>query len=83
MALSTRELFARLIQCQAGGEWRRPRSSVAYGEFARISQGGDIRRMIEQPGQFDCVRDVVGEEYNSQNVYNLDPQFTTKSSIGL
>ena len=81
---TTRELFARLIQCEAGGEGDNGmaavasvignRSRIPYGEFARISQGGDIRRSIEQTGQFVCMRDVVGGQYNPQNVYNMDPQ---------
>ena len=37
-------------------------------------QGGDIRKIIEQPGQFVCMRSTVGGEYNSQNVWNMDPE---------
>jgi N-acetylmuramoyl-L-alanine amidase len=84
MAFDTRELFARLIQCEAGGEGDIGMAAVAsvignrarvpYGEFARVSQGGDFRRIIEQPGQFVCMRDVVGGEYNAQNVWNMDPE---------
>ena len=84
MPYTTRELFARLIQCEAGGEGDDGmgavasvvgnRSTVPYGEFARVSQGGDIRRIIEQPGQFVCMRDTVGSKYNPQNIWNMDPQ---------
>lgn len=83
MALDTRELFARLIQCEAGGEGDSGmravasvimnRATIDYGEFARVSQGGDIRNIITQPGQFVCMRETVGGKYNAQNVYNMTP----------
>ena len=81
--VDTRELFARLIQCEAGGEGEdgmkavatviMNRSTVPYGEFAKVSNGGDVRAIIEQPGQFVCMRTSVGGEYNPQNVYNISP----------
>ena len=84
MPYTTRELLARLIKCEAGGECDdgmaavasvvRNRADVPYGEFFRVSQGGDIRKIIEQPGQFVCMRSTVGGEYNSQNVWNMDPE---------
>ena len=84
MPYTTRELLARLINCEAGGEGddgmaavasvERNRADVPYGEFFRVSQGGDIRKIIEQPGQFVCMRSTVGGEYNSQNVWNMDPE---------
>lgn len=83
MALDTRELFARLIQCEAGGEGDdgmravasviMNRATIDYGEFARVSQGGDIRSIITQQGQFVCMRESVGGSYNPQNVYNMTP----------
>lgn len=83
MAIDTRELFARLIQCEAGGEGEdgmravatviMNRANVEYGEFARVSNGGDVRAIIEQEGQFVCMMTTVGGEYNSQNVYNMEP----------
>ena len=83
MALTTRELFARLIQCEAGGEGENGmravatvimnRANIEYGEFARVSMGGDVRKIIEQPGQFVCMRTSVGGAYNPQNVYNMTP----------
>ncbi|MCB6993602.1 cell wall hydrolase [bacterium 210820-DFI.6.37] len=83
MALDTRELFARLIQCEAGGEGEdgmravasviMNRATIDYGEFARVSQGGDVRNIITQPGQFVCMRETIGGRYNSQNVYNMTP----------
>lgn len=68
--MDTRELFARLIQCEAGGEGTdgmmgvatvvMNRATINYGEFARINGGGDIRSVIEQPGQFTCMKTSVG-----------------------
>lgn len=64
MPMDTRELFARLIQCEAGGEGTdgmqavatviMNRATIDYGEFSRVSQGGDVRSIITQPGQFVC-----------------------------
>ena len=81
--MDTRELFARLIQCEAGGEGTdgmmgvatvvMNRATINYGEFARINGGGDIRSVIEQPGQFTCMKTSVGGVYNPQNVYNMIP----------
>lgn len=83
MALDTRELFARLIQCEAGGEGENGmravatvimnRATITYGEFGRVNNGGDVRAIIEQPGQFVCMRTSVGGQYNPQNVYNMTP----------
>ena len=83
MALSDIELFARLIQCEAGGEGYSGMQAVAgvvmnrvqigYGEYARVSNGGNIRNIIFQEGQFDCTREVIGGRYNPQNIYNMTP----------
>ena len=83
MSLDTRELFARLIQCEAGGEGTAGMQAVAtvimnratttVGEFARVNNGGDVRAIITQPGQFVCMRETVGGRYNAQNVYNMTP----------
>ena len=72
MALDTRELLARLIKCEAGGEGDTGmravasviinRSVINSGEFARVSNGGDVRAIITQPCQFTCLKEVV-EEY--------------------
>lgn len=84
MALDTRELFARLIQCEAGGEGTDGMQAVAtvvmnraeinYGEFARVNNGGDIRAVITQPYQFTCMQEIVRGNYNPQNVYNMNPE---------
>ena len=83
MPMDTRELFARLIQCEAGGEGDNGmravatvimnRATVTEGEFSRINNGGDVRAVITQPGQFVCMMESVGGSYNSQNVYNMRP----------
>lgn len=84
MAFDTRELFARLLKCEAGGEGEDGmravasvivnRANVPDGEFARISNGGDIRAIIEQPNQFTCMKTAIGGVYNSQNIYNVVPE---------
>lgn len=84
VAYDTRELLARLIQCEAGGEGYDGmvavasvvinRSRVENGEFSRISNGGDVRAIIEQPNQFTCLKTSVRGMYNSQNIYNMNPE---------
>lgn len=83
MPFSNRELFARLIQCEAGGEGDNGmravatvimnRTNSAEGEFSRVSEGGNVRNIILQPGQFVCARTEVGGSYNAQNIYNMTP----------
>ena len=78
MAYSERELIARMIQCEAGGEGDNGMKAVASvimnrvnvpnGEYARISQGGNIRNILFQQGQFDCARETIRGSYNSQIV---------------
>ena len=46
------------------------RVNVPDGEYARISQGGNIRNILFQEGQFDCARETIRGNYNSQNIYN-------------
>lgn len=81
--MDNRELFARLIQCEAGGEGYAGmqavatvimnRATITYGEFSRINEGGNVRAVIEQKGQFVCMRTSLGGVYNSQNIYNMNP----------
>lgn len=83
MPMDTRELLARLIQCEAGGEGEdgmkaiatvvMNRATIDYGEFSRVSKGGDVRSIILQPGQFVCAREVISGTYNRQNIYNMTP----------
>ncbi len=83
MPYTDRELFARLIQCEAEGEGDNGMKGVAsvimnrvtvpYGEFFKLVHG-DIRAAILQAGQFTCVKEVVAGQYNPQNIYNMNPQ---------
>ena len=83
MPLTDRELFARLIQCEAGGGGDTGMRAVASvvinrvrapgGEFARGGQGS-IRRIIYQPYQFVCASETEGGQYNPQNIYNMSPE---------
>ena len=83
MAYSDRELLARLVQCEAGGEGDNGMKAVAtvvmnrvntpVGEYSRVPQGGNIRNIVFQPGQFDCTRETIGGKYNPQNIYNMNP----------
>ena len=83
MAFSNRELFARLIKCEAGGEGLdgmkavatviMNRVHVAYGEYLREGQG-DLRRVIEQPYQFTCLMPEVYGEVNPQTVWSSPPE---------
>ena len=83
MAYSDRELLARIVQCEAGGEGENGMKAVASvvmnrvnvpnGEYSRVSQGGNIRNIIFQQGQFDCAREQLYNRYNPQNLYNMNP----------
>ena len=83
MPYDTRELLARLLQCEAGGEGINGMMAVATvimnranaltGEFARVSNGGDVRNIILQPSQFTCLLEFVDGVYNPQNIYNMNP----------
>ena len=56
MAYSDRELLARLIECEAGGEGNDGMAAVAsvvmnrvytpYGEYARVSNGGSMVSLV-------------------------------------
>lgn len=58
MAYSDRELLARIVQCEAGGEGDNGMKAVATvvlnrvntteGEYARISQGGNIKYYLSK-----------------------------------
>ena len=67
MAYSDRELLARLIECEAGGEGENGMKAVAGvvmnrvhargGEYARVGKGS-IRNIIFQPYQFVCASEI-------------------------
>ena len=46
------------------------RVNAPNGEFARVSNGGDVRAIITQPGQFTCLSTANN---NKQNIYNMNP----------
>lgn len=81
--MTTRELFARLIRCEAEGEGEdgmqavatvtMNRVRVAYGEYQRLNQG-DLRRVIEQACQYSCYKTVLRGVSNPQNVWVMSPQ---------
>ena len=81
--MDARELFARLIRCEAEGEGLdgmravatvvMNRVHVAYGEYQRVCQG-DLRRVIEQYCQFTCYKTTVYGEPNHQNVWVMTPE---------
>ncbi len=78
--MTNRELFARLIRCEAEGEGLTGmeavatvvmnRVHVADGEYQRVGLG-DLRRVIEQPFQFTCMMTEVYGQVNPQNVFNI------------
>lgn len=82
MAYSNRELLARILKCEAGGEGENGMKAVATvimnrvnaadGEYQRIGQG-DIRKIIYQRGQFDCVRSVLRGQPNPQTIWANPP----------
>jgi hypothetical protein len=81
LAFSDQEILARIIECEAGGEGETGMKAVAcvvmnrvnitYGEYGRIES--TVRAVVYQPGQFVCVRETVGGQYNRQNIYNMRP----------
>lgn len=84
MAYSDRELLARMIQCEARSEKEifgmkavasviMNRVNTPVGEYSRVSQGGSIRNILYQPGQFDCATETLLGKYNAQNIYNMNP----------
>lgn len=83
MPFNDRELLARMLQCEAGGEGEDGMRAVATvimnrvhaadGEYARTGEGS-LRNVLFQPYQFDCARTEIGGEYNPQNIYNMSPE---------
>lgn len=83
MSYSNRELLARIIKCEAGGEGDNGMKAVAttimnrvripYGEYHTVCQG-DIRKVLYQKGQFDCMRSVLGGMPNPQTIWANPPE---------
>lgn len=82
MAYSARELLARLVKCEAGGEGENGMKAVAAvvmnrvhvpaGEYLRTGQG-DLRKVIFQPTQFTCAMATVYGQPNTQNLWAAEP----------
>ena len=82
MNYDDRELLARLIQCEAGGEGEDGMRAVATvvmnrvrapsGEYLRTGNG-ELRNIVFQPGQFDCATTSLRGVHNPQNIYNMSP----------
>lgn len=83
MAFSSRELFARLIKCEAGGEGENGMKAVATvimnrvnvsdGQYLRTGEG-DLRKVIEEPGEFTCLMSNVSGEVNPQTIWSTPPE---------
>ncbi|MEF9951353.1 MAG: cell wall hydrolase [Clostridium sp.] len=82
MPLTDRELFARMLQCEAEGEGDTGMKAVAAvimnrvtvpnGEYHRVNQG-DLRKVLLQPYQFTCALSTVNGKPNPQNIWNMSP----------
>lgn len=83
MAYSARELFARLIKCEAGGEGMdgmkavasvvMNRVNVAYGQYLATGQG-DLRKVIEEACEFTCLKPEIYGQINPQTVWGSNPE---------
>jgi len=81
--VDTRELFARLIRCEAEGEGLEGMRAVAtvvmnrvrvpYGEYQRVNMG-NLRSVIAQMCQFSCYKTIIGGAENTQNVWSMTPE---------
>ena len=81
--MDTRELFARLIKCEAGGEGEQGMQAMAtcvmnrvrvpYGEYHKVCQG-NLRLVIEQFCEFSCYKTVLFGYPNSQNIWSATPE---------
>ena len=82
MSYDTRELLARIIKCEAGGEGETGMKAVANvvmnrvnvpdGEYLRTGQG-DLRKVIFQPHQFDCATSELNGLPNPQTIWANPP----------
>ncbi len=86
--MDTRELFARLIKCEAGAKGSTHEGGchrgdepvrVPYGEYQRLNQG-NLRRVIEQFCQFTCVKTVLSSGPNPQHIWMSTPEISTSRS---
>lgn len=80
---SDRELLARLIKCEAGGEGDigmkavasvvMNRVHVAEGEYQSVNQG-NMRKVITQPGEFTCLLSSINDIPNPQTIWSTPPE---------
>ncbi|MDD2361988.1 MAG: cell wall hydrolase [Oscillospiraceae bacterium] len=80
--MDDRELFARLIKCEAEGEGEHGMKAVAtvvmnrvrvpYGEYQTVNRG-NIRNVIYQPRQFTCLATEIAGIANIQNIWSMTP----------
>ncbi len=83
MPYSTRELFARLIKCEAGGEGINGMKAVATvimnrvhvtsGQYLRTGEGS-LRKVIQEPGEFTCLMSAFSGQVNPQTIWASDPE---------
>lgn len=81
MPLSNLEIFARIIQCEAGREGDiamkavacviMNRINVGYGGFRRCRT---IRDVVFCKGECDCAKEILYGQYNPHNIYNMRPE---------
>jgi N-acetylmuramoyl-L-alanine amidase len=81
--MDDRELFARIIKCEAGGEGEEGMKAVAtvvmnrvrvpYGEYRRVCRGS-LHEVIVQMCQFSCYKSTISGVANPQNVWVLSPE---------
>lgn len=83
MAYSDRELLARLIQCEAGGEGEDGMKAVAgvvmnrvHAKAGSMPGSGRAASAISSfsPISSSCASETEGGAYNPQNIYNMRPE---------
>lgn len=83
MGYSARELLARLVKCEAGGEGDTGMKAVATvvmnrvnvpeGEYQRVNQG-NIQNVVYQQCQFDWTKPTIGGSPNTQTIWAMNPE---------
>ena len=83
MALDTRELFARILKCEAESEGEdgmkaiatliMNRATVPYGEFARVNDGGNVRNILTQY-TYNVTCALISDCYNARRSTRILPE---------